>query len=145
MNVAFKDSNAIVTAPSATKGIYYLYFKITDSEGSSITRKVGVCIGTSEPTAIRDVTETDNSIKIYPTVFDNQLNISTTNIDSRSIVVNLENLLGQVVLQNKYDLQQGTNTITLNYPASLAQQLYIVEIKDAINGKKLAFKKVVKK
>ncbi|MDD4970666.1 MAG: T9SS C-terminal target domain-containing protein [Paludibacter sp.] len=145
INVVLKDSNAIVTAPSANKGIYYLYFKTTDSEGSSITRKVGVCIGTSELMAVREVEDTDNSIKIYPTVFENQLHVSTTNIDSKSIVVNLENLLGQVLLQNKYDLQQGTNDITLNYPASLAQQLYIVVIKDALNGKKMAFKRVVKK
>jgi hypothetical protein len=91
------------------------------------------------------VAETDYSIKIYPTVFENQLNVSTTNIDSKSIVINLENMLGQVVMQKRYDLQQGTNTLTLNYPASLPQQLYLVEIKDAMNGKKLAYKKVVKK
>jgi len=140
-----KDSNAVVTAPSATKGIYYLYFKTTDSEGSSITRTVGICVGTSEPTDVRDIAVSDNSITIYPTLFENQLNVSASNIDSKSIVVNLENLKGQVILKKKYDLQQGTNTITLNYPTSLAQQVYIVEITDATNDKKLATKKVVKK
>ena len=140
-----KDSNAVVTAPSATKGIYYLNFKTTDSEGSSITRKVGVCVGASDLTAVRNVVESDNSIKVYPTFFENQLNVSITNVDSKSIYVNLENLTGQLVLKQKYDLQQGANNITLNCPATLPQQLYIVEITNATNGNKLAYKKVVKK
>jgi len=145
INVVFKDSNAIVTAPTAAKGIYYLYLKVTDSEGSMITRKVGVCVGVSEATAVDDVEEADNAIEIYPTLFENQLNVTTTNIDSKAVVVKLENLLGQVVLQKRYDLQSGTNNITLNCPASLTQQLYIVEVIDAVNGKKLSHKKVVKK
>ncbi|MDD4994256.1 MAG: T9SS C-terminal target domain-containing protein [Paludibacter sp.] len=145
INVALKDSNAVITAPSATKGIYYLNFKTTDSEGSSITRVVGVCVGASELTAVREVALSDNAISIYPTLFDNQLNVSTSNIDSKAIVVKLENLQGQVVLQKKYELQTGANTVTLNYPAPLAQQLYIVEISDAATGNKLAYKKVVKK
>jgi hypothetical protein len=145
INVALKDSNAVITAPTATKGIYYLNFKTTDSDGSSITRIVGVCVGANELTAVREVSAPDNGISIYPTLFENQLNVSTNAIDSKSIVVKLQNLQGQVVLQEKYELQFGSNIITLNYPPSLAQQLYIVEIVDGTNGKKLAYKKVVKK
>jgi hypothetical protein len=144
LNVDFNGGKATVTANTASDGIYYLNFKVTDSESSSITRKIGIYVGATDPTAVRKVEMPAlNSVSIYPVLFNNQLNI-ITNIGSNAVLVQLEDLTGKVVLQKKYDLQQGKNNLTLNCPTSLPQQLYVVKITDQKTGEKIVYRKVIK-
>lgn len=145
INVTQNAGKFTVATSSAAQGIYYLNFKVTDTENSSIIRKVGICVGTTDPTAVKAVMSYTNSINIYPALFESSLNITTKNIDSKNIDISLENLAGKKILQRKYNLQDGNNNLVITSLGKLAPQAYIVSVVDSKSGKQLMSQKVIKK
>ncbi|MFT3753114.1 MAG: T9SS C-terminal target domain-containing protein [Paludibacter sp.] len=145
INITFNAGKATVSASSATAGIYYLNFKVTDSDGSSLIRKVGVCVGASEPTALNEVIQKNNDISIYPSAFEDVVNISINNITSNSVCVKLEDISGKIIQEKQYNLQPGSNNLTYSCSKALAKQVYIIQVIDSKTKEKLANKKIIKK
>ena len=145
ISAVFNGAKVTVSSTTGTMGIYYLNLKVTDGDNASITRKIGVCVGASELTAVNELTAGFNSINVYPTIFDNEINMSTDHISAPSVVISIKDITGKLVLSRSYDLPSASGTITMNGLSKLPQQLYIVEVADARSGEKLAYRKVIKK
>jgi hypothetical protein len=54
VKVNYNGSVATVTPITHTNGISYLDFKVTDADGSSMTRTIGLCIGTDPKTLVQE-------------------------------------------------------------------------------------------
>jgi len=143
MNVTYSGSTATVTAQSV-KGINYFNFKVTDTDGSSHTRTIGICVGANVSTAVSEVKGAGSSINVFPTEFSSEINV-TANVNSNMpIIVSLTDVTGKVILSTTRNLYNGYNNVQITCPQNLAQQVYLVKIQNSATREVLAVKKVVK-
>ena len=143
MNVTYSGSTATVTAESV-KGINYFNFKVTDTDGSSHTRTIGICVGANVSTAVSEVKGAGSSINVFPTEFSSEINV-TANVNSNMpIIVSLTDVTGKVILSTTRNLYNGYNNVQITCPQNLAQQVYLVKIQNSATREVLAVKKVVK-
>lgn len=144
VNVLYNGSVATVTPSSGSKAIYYFDFKVTDSEGSSMTRTIGVCAGMANPTGVNTVNST-KQYNVYPTVFTNELNFSAHLDYNSDVLISMEDLLGRNIMNKKLSLTSGMNTLTFTCPGVISNQFYMVKISNAKTGEVLAVQKVMRK
>lgn len=146
LNVSFNGAVATVTPQTSTKGINYFSYTVTDSEGASMTRNIGICIGVNNPTGIEDVlTASQSRFSIYPTIFSNELKVLASVKTDAPVTLSLSDVTGKVVYTQSGQLYTGNNELTLQCPASIPAQLYILKISNAKTNEIIATKRAVKK
>lgn len=130
-NLQFKDSAVIVTPTSSASGISYLDFMAKDSEGSIFVKRIGICIGATEPITVGMTTiKKEADCKIYPSLFDKDLNLELV-LPNRGILrVSLCDINGKTLRSRKYTAEAGSNDFVFECPSSLPSQFYLVRITD---------------
>lgn len=135
MDISYDNEILNVTAKAeAANGIHYFEFKVTDNEGSSMTRKIGICVGAIEPAAVDlDPTPDDgdttllivdrlNSMALYPNPASDRVTIKNMK-DVQNI--RIVNLAGESVMELKPELNQDSLTIDVSVLESSIYILYI--------------------
>ena len=149
ISVVFNGSNAIITPQSGAEGICYIYFMVTDAEGATMKRKLGFCIGATEPESIvsaRDIeAKKEIQCKVYPTIFKNSINIETKVETFKLIDVSLYNIDGKAMLKNTFGLKAGFNRLRLDCQENIPNKMYILKITDLNTGEIIKIEKVFKK
>jgi len=146
MNITYNASVATVTPVQNVKGINYFDFKVTDSDGSSFTRTIGICSGANAPTDVNEVTYKDNqqTFNVYPTEFSSEINVTANVISNMPVTISLTDIAGKVILKNTHDIYTGSNNLRIMCPQNLPLQVYLVKIQNSNTGEVLSLKKVVK-
>lgn len=144
LNVDFDDATAIISSSDSKEGIYYVEVKVTDENGSSMTRKIGVYVmGTG--TSIGDVQEEKSSVTIYPTVFTSSIRLTYDAENAQTVDVQLNDLGGRVVYTKRFDVNEGGNYLELNSLSTLPVQMYLLKLVDVESGNTITARKVIKK
>jgi len=146
MNVTYSGSVATVTPAQNVKGINYLDVKVTDSDGSTFTRTIGICSGANAPTAINEITDNPNpsTFNVYPTEFSTEINVRANVTGNMHITISLTNVTGKVVLNHTGNVYAGTNNLRIICPPDLPKQVYLVKIQNSHTGEVVSLIKVVK-
>jgi hypothetical protein len=144
-------SALIVTPESGTNGIVYLNINAIDSKGSAITRIIGICVGAMEPANIvieKPVTvpglKMELPCKVYPSMFNDQLNVEINSDRSLFVSVILYDLTGKPVLNRSFNIQPGANHHRFECPSTLTKQMYLLRIVDNSSREILKILRVIK-
>lgn len=139
LNVTFSGAVATVTPKTTNKGINYISYTVTDSEGASMTRNIGVCIGVNNPTGIEDVIAANqNRVSIYPTVFTGELKVQAKVNSDMPVIVSLSDVTGKTVYSKEYRLTNGNNELVVKCPSTIPAQLYMVKVSHAKTNELIA-------
>jgi hypothetical protein len=149
--VRFVGSKLIITPEVTASGISYIQVKAEDNDGSVFSLILGVCVGVenqiSTGLGVESKETSDRNeltCKVYPSLFESQLNLEIDSDRSRSMLFVLYDLTGKPVLEYHLDVQPGRNTFQLNCPPNLPKQMYILRITDWNSGQRLDHIRVVK-
>lgn len=143
-SVSISGSNLIVTPATDFTGIIYPDFTVTDSEGSSMTRSIGLCITENGPNSLNEVTE-GAGVSVYPGVFDDKLNISIDVNNIKSLNVSLYDLSGRNVINKNFKVSSGNGSLSLGGLHEISPGLYLIKITDADTGFDYVVERVIKK
>ncbi len=85
----------------------------------------------------------NNSVDIYPAIFDCELYIALELTETTSILIRMVNIAGQEVYRKNHLSLEGSNIINISMANELVPQVYIIEVLD-MEGNRLATKRVIK-
>ncbi|MDD4431373.1 MAG: T9SS C-terminal target domain-containing protein, partial [Bacteroidales bacterium] len=145
LSLNFSGSVVNATPVGDFTGISYFDFTVTDSDNSSMTRRIGVYVQEDTATALSAIQHKELEFKVYPSTFSSELNIETQARESKEINLILRDLNGREVLREYYSVNAGRVRLQIKCPTGLPTQMYLLELNDAQTGMKYDVKKVFKK
>lgn len=145
LSLNFSGSTVNVTPQGDYTGIRYFDFTVTDSDNSSMTRRIGVYVQEDTATSLSAVQHKELEFNVYPGTFSSELNIETQARESKEINLILRDLNGREVLREHYSVNAGAVRLQIKCPAELPAQMYLLELNDAQTGMKYDVKRVLKK
>ena len=137
-------SSVKITPANGITGIRYFNFTVTDSEGSSMTRTIGVCAGMANPTGVNNV-RVNTAFGVYPGVFSTELNIRAFVEQAEEITINIDDLLGRTLQSSKHFVQAGNNALKIYCNKGISSQLYLIKISNSRTGELLTTLKVMRR
>lgn len=145
LSLNFSGSVVNVTPVGDFTGIRYFDFTVTDSDNSSMTRRIGVYVQEDTASSIPSVQHRELEFNVYPSTFSSELNIQTQASENKEINLTLRDLNGREVLREHYSVNAGTARLQIKCPTGLPAQMYLLELNDARTGMKYDVKRVFKK
>lgn len=148
LTVMYIGSHAIITPKAGSKGINYFDFKVTDAEGASMTRTIGICIEPTGPSSVQDVLSgsgKEQYFDIYPNLFGNRICIDAIAEKNDLIFVELLDINGRAIQSRSFYLQAGFNKLQFDCQENMLKQFYVLKISDPDTGKLLKVSKVIKR
>jgi hypothetical protein len=134
-----------LTPSAGTKGIRYCEISITDQEGASMNRVIGVCAGVNDvASGIVTKATYDSEERAYVTGFDQDLTIELKDAKERNIRLSLEDLSGRVLQTGRFHISVGRNTVKLSGTSALPAQMYLVRLTNEADDTAIKVMKAVK-
>ncbi|HWJ92666.1 MAG TPA: hypothetical protein VNR87_16225 [Flavisolibacter sp.] len=104
-------------ACSLLPGNNYFRLKMADTKGSFAYSKT-----------IALMSKVSSELKVYPTIFDTQLNIMFQSAGAETVAIRLVTTAGQIVFKGSVRAQAGANQFSLTLPGSMARGQYYLKV-----------------
>jgi hypothetical protein len=142
MTTSVNGASLQATAPGTGKGIRYVTYKVTDSEGSSENKTIGFSIGADLSTGMTE--QYSDATTVTPTVFTSGFDVTIQDSPARNLRISLQDLSGKVCFEQEMKAVIGLKSFRIDVPAGLPSQLYLLSIRDSETGQTWSVHKMVK-
>ena len=117
--------------PSANVSTYYYRLKMVDKTGNAVYSK-----------AVSVLLSVDRlPIKVAPNPFKGSLALAIDALENTNASIMITSIGGKVLVNKKYALIQGSNTLQVNETNRLAKGFYLITIKMGYTKKTLSIEK----
>lgn len=141
-NLKISGSLLIISPISIRSGITYFDIKSVDKEGSTFTRRIGVCLGAANPDGVSKHKYLAQC-RAYLAQDGTCLNVNIQSEKTTQISVTLYDLTGKVILEKVSPLYDGENHLAYIVPATLRRQMYLLKINDKPLGTNIYSSKIL--
>ncbi|WP_187263272.1 T9SS type A sorting domain-containing protein [Pontibacter beigongshangensis] len=132
--VADAENGEVVMQPNSStasftpdeNGLAAFKFTVTDAAGSSMTRTIGIYVG-SGTLGLEEPEEKKFDILCYPNPAKDVMAVSVFMERAAAATVTVSNILGSKISDNQYQLAAGENKVDLKV-SSLASGIYIITV-----------------
>jgi hypothetical protein len=129
----FGATGASATTTFTTVGTKTIVLIITSPRGceTTVTKTVNILSSVQDIDALQ-------SIGVFPNPTANNLTVTINLADAKNLKMNIQNIVGQSVIQNNVNLNAGNNTIEIA-TETLQNGTYFLQFSDAIGTKTVKF------